>query len=160
MKSKMLCLLGMISVITSCSNDDDLSQEIPISELVTPKVTATVSDQTSESPMTGILEAYPCESGNSIYYGNYVDGKLTPFNGYYRIFEGHTYGEYNRVLKRLLSLVSHLALMFPNCILLFVPIMTAPTCLFSIWCTLLRKPIPPAISKPHSNEWSLALRLS
>ena len=73
MKSKMLCLLGMISVITSCSNDDDLSQEIPISELVTPKVTATVSDQTSESPMTGILEAYPCESGNSIYYGNYVD---------------------------------------------------------------------------------------
>ena len=68
----MLCLLGMISVITSCSNDDDLSQEIPISELVTPKVT---------------------------YYGNYVDGKLTPFNGYYRIFEGHTYGEYNRVLN-------------------------------------------------------------
>ena len=67
MKSKMLCLLGMISVITSCSNDDDLSQKIPISELVTPKVTATVSDQTSESPMTGILEAYPCESGNSIY---------------------------------------------------------------------------------------------
>ena len=39
--------------------------------------------------------------------------------------------------QRLLSLVSHLALMFPNCILLFVPIMTAPTCLFSIWCTLL-----------------------
>lgn len=99
MKSKMLCLLSLISFITACSNDDDFNQEIPISELVTPKVTAIVSDQTSESPMTGILEAYPCESGKSIYYGNFVDGELTPFNGYYRIFEGHTYGEYNRVLN-------------------------------------------------------------
>ena len=38
MKSKMLCLLSLISFITACSNDDDFNQEIPISELVTPKV--------------------------------------------------------------------------------------------------------------------------
>ena len=29
MKSKMLCLLSLISFITACSNDDDFNQEIP-----------------------------------------------------------------------------------------------------------------------------------
>lgn len=100
MRSKVFGLISLISVITACSNDEDAC--IPnsqISELVTPNVTAIVSDESSESPLTGILEAYPCESESSIFYGNYINEELTPFYGYYRVFEGHTYSEYNRVLK-------------------------------------------------------------
>ena len=34
---------------------------------------------------TGILTIMPCKAGTSIYYGNYINRKLTPFYGYYQV---------------------------------------------------------------------------
>lgn len=99
MKSTMLGLLSLITILSACSKDDEWKLPETAGDLVTPVVTALVADPLNESPLTGILEAYPCNSESSIYFGNYVNGELTPFYGYYRVYEGHTYGEYNRILN-------------------------------------------------------------
>ena len=53
-------------------------------ELISPTVRATVNTpDNAQSPMSGILEVYPCQAGTSIYYGNYVEDVLTPFPGMY-----------------------------------------------------------------------------
>ena len=49
--------------------------------------------------MTGVLEAYPCQAGSAIYYGNYIEGKLTPFPGMYYLQDGAIYGNKNRELS-------------------------------------------------------------
>ena len=99
MKTKIFSAFCLIASMFSCSKDCDIPENESQDNLVSPRITAMVNDETGYSPLTGILEVYPCESNSSIYYGNYVDGKLTPFNGYYRILEGHTFGDYNRVLS-------------------------------------------------------------
>ena len=43
-------------------------------------------------PFTGILEVYPCSPESSIYYGNYISGKLSIFNGLYMIVDGNVSG--------------------------------------------------------------------
>ena len=91
-----LCLLWMI---TACSDDKKGYVVEPELDLVTPQITALVNEQQGYSPLTGILEAYPCSSGGSIYFGNYVNGKLTPFYGYYTVIDGHVSGNNNRVLN-------------------------------------------------------------
>ena len=91
-----LCLLFMIS---SCSDDKNGYVIEPEQNLFSPKITAMVNDEQGYSPLTGILEAYPCNSGGSVYFGNYVNGKQTPFNGYYTVVDGHVSGENNRVLN-------------------------------------------------------------
>ena len=62
--------------------------------MVTPDLSVTLSD--TQSPMTGVLEAYPCQAGGAIYYGNYIEGKLTPFPGMYYLQNGEIYGDKNR----------------------------------------------------------------
>lgn len=49
--------------------------------------------------MTGILEVFPCKTGTSIYFGNYINNKLTVFNGFYPIEDGHIYEGFNRLLS-------------------------------------------------------------
>ena len=44
------------------------------------------------------MEIYPCNDESSVYYGNYFNGKLTPFYGYYTILNGDISGQYNREL--------------------------------------------------------------
>ena len=51
-----------------------------------------------DAPFTGILEIFPCRTGGSDYFGNYINGKLTIFNGYYTIVQGDVYGNNNREL--------------------------------------------------------------
>lgn len=98
-----------VALFASCSSDNQL---LPIENdygnsssknnggLVSPKVRATVNTPDNpQSPMSGILEVYPCQTGTSIYYGNYVKDALTPFQGMYTLKDGNTYGEPNRAIS-------------------------------------------------------------
>lgn len=108
---KKLIFLATVAtaIFAGCSSDNPM---LPIDgsngsnngggsgDLVSPTVRATVNTPDNpQSPMTGILEVYPCEPGTSIYYGNYVDDVLTPFPGMYTLKDGNTYGEPNRALS-------------------------------------------------------------
>lgn len=69
-----------------------------IMEIWSPPIcSCTLSD--TQSPMTGVLEAYPCQAGGAIYYGNYIEGKLTPFPGMYYLQNGEIYGDKNREIS-------------------------------------------------------------
>lgn len=94
----------LLTLATSCVKDTVCSEESSPAQtdLISPNVTALVSDPlSSTSPLTGILEIYPCNENSSIFYGNYISGNLTPFYGYYTIVNGHISSEGN---KRELSL--------------------------------------------------------
>ena len=52
-----------------------------------------VSTESGQSPLTGILTIMPCKAGTSIYYGNYINRKLTPFYGYYQVKDGAFYND-------------------------------------------------------------------
>lgn len=103
MRKFYLFALSLFMVTVSCSKDDDGEGEggndnQPVLALITPDVSVRIADPMSSTPFTGALEIYPCEDASSIYYGNYINGKLTVFNGFYMIDDGDVYGEYNRVL--------------------------------------------------------------
>ncbi len=98
MKNMMIGIVSLALIVVSCS-DDDYSGSTPTpTGLITPKVQVRVTDPLNQSPFSGILEIYPCNEGTSTYFGNYVNGKLTGFNGYYTIVNGEVYGSYNREL--------------------------------------------------------------
>lgn len=96
------------AIFAGCSSDDPM---LPIdngngnqgggnSGLVSPNVRATVNTpENPQSPMTGILEVYPCQAGTSIYYGNYVEDALTPFPGMYTLKDGNIFGDPTRAIS-------------------------------------------------------------
>lgn len=88
MKKLMIVMLGLLTLVSACSDNDDEGSYGVTSGLITPKIRARVTDPLNQNPFTGILEVYPCKDETSIYYGNYINGKLTVFNGYYVISEG------------------------------------------------------------------------
>lgn len=98
MKKLIFLTLLTAAIFYSCSDDNSCA---PCKEdnggLVTPDLSVTLSD--TQSPMTGVLEAYPCQAGSAIYYGNYIEGKLTPFPGMYYLQDGAIYGNKNRELS-------------------------------------------------------------
>ena len=98
MKKLMIVMLGLLTLVSACSDNDDEGSYGVTSGLITPKIRARVTDPLNQNPFTGILEVYPCKDETSIYYGNYINGKLTVFNGYYVISEGDVYGDNNREL--------------------------------------------------------------
>lgn len=98
MKKLMIVMLGLLTLVSACSDNDDEGSYGVTSGLITPKISARVTDPLNQNPFTGILEVYPCKDGTSIYYGNYINGKLTVFNGYYVILKGDVYGDNNREL--------------------------------------------------------------
>lgn len=92
---------GAISLLfmASACHKEDVSNDVNSIPMVTPQLTAFVdTPQEPQSPMTGILEVFPCNAGTSTYFGNYINNKLTVFNGFYPIKEGHTLNGYNREL--------------------------------------------------------------
>ena len=97
MKKIILGSLSLLFLAASCSKDDNNKQET-INNLITPRVSVRMADALSSQLFTGALEIYPCQDESSIYYGNYVNGRLSVFNGFYMINNGSVYGEYNRVL--------------------------------------------------------------
>lgn len=98
MKKLMLLTLLSTFIFYSCSDDDSCTTcKEDNGNLVTPDLSVTLSD--TQSPMTGVLEAYPCQAGGAIYYGNYIEGKLTPFPGMYYLQNGEIYGDKNREIS-------------------------------------------------------------
>lgn len=95
--------LMLLSTLAACCDDDDKTADEPAQpetvQLITPDVKARIADPLNQNPFTGILEIYPCSAESSTYYGNYVNGKKTVFNGYYTIVDGHIFGEYNRPIQ-------------------------------------------------------------
>lgn len=96
-------------IFAGCSSDN---QMLPIYDgnwnngggendgLISPQVRATVNTTDNpQSPMTGVLEVYPCQAGTSIYYGNFVEDVLTPFPGMYTLKDGNTFGTPNRAIS-------------------------------------------------------------
>ena len=98
MKKLIFLTLLTAAIFYSWSDDNPCA---PCKEdnggLVTPDRSVTLSD--TQSPMTCVLEAYPCQAGSAIYYGNYIEGKLTPFPGMYYLQDGAIYGNKNRELS-------------------------------------------------------------
>ena len=98
---KKLMLLSLLStfIFLLVDSDDDscTTCKEDNGNLVTPDLSVTLSD--TQSPMTGVLEAYPCQAGGAIYYGNYIEGKLTPFPGMYYLQNGEIYGDKNREIS-------------------------------------------------------------
>lgn len=85
---KSILLIGLAALIASCS-DDDRNNDTDNQHLVSPSMAVSISNTNGrQSPFTGILTIMPCDANSSIYYGNYVKGKLSPFYGYYRVKDG------------------------------------------------------------------------
>lgn len=102
MKKLIPGVLGLLLFATSCcddSNDNGTPGDDIEPALVTPALTARISEQASQdAPFTGILEIFPCISGTSDFYGNYFNGKLSVFSGFYTIVQGEVFGENNRLI--------------------------------------------------------------
>lgn len=79
---KLVVFAVLAAIVASCA-DDNPPQIEKSSELVSPRLLMDVSTESGQSPLTGILTIMPCKAGTSIYYGNYINRKLTPFYGYY-----------------------------------------------------------------------------
>ena len=72
MKKLMLLTLLSTFIFYSCSDDDSCTTcKEDNGNLVPPDLSVTLSD--TQSPMTGVLEAYPCQAGGAIYYGRQTD---------------------------------------------------------------------------------------
>lgn len=82
----------LAAIVASCA-DDNPPQIEKSSELVSPRLLMDVSTESGQSPLTGILTIMPCKAGTSIYYGNYINRKLTPFYGYYQVKDGAFYND-------------------------------------------------------------------
>ncbi len=101
MKKMMWGVLSLFLLTVSCSKDNtEIITDPSTPKLVTPQLRAFVdSPLDPQIPMTGILEVFPCKTGTSIYFGNYINNKLTVFNGFYPIEDGHIYEGFNRLLS-------------------------------------------------------------
>ncbi len=98
MKKILIGLCCTLFIVISCSKGSESTEDGTNNNLITPRVSAQVSNPLNEDPFTGILEIYPCNSGTSTYYGNYINGKISIFNGYYTIVQGDVFGQNNREL--------------------------------------------------------------
>lgn len=100
MKKLMAVVVGLMTLASSCVTEDEGCGELIESRLVSPQISASLADENLNlSALTGILEIYPCKAGTSIYYGNVINGNVTPFYATYEIVDGQIYDEgYNREL--------------------------------------------------------------
>lgn len=95
---KLIVFAALAAFMASCSDSD--CPKTNDDDLVSPQIDMSVSTASGQSPLTGILTVVPCQANSSIYYGNYVNGKLTPLYGYYQVKDGTFYTEaYNRELS-------------------------------------------------------------
>ena len=94
---KKLAFLTVLALFaTSCHNDDTpVAPENPTSDLISPAMYMGIFTRDGNKPFTGVLSVAPCNESTSIYYGNYVNQKLTPFHGYYFIKDGSVYPNAN-----------------------------------------------------------------
>lgn len=93
MNRTYIFLLAVAALLSSGCKKTSISRNDP-GQLVSPRFA--VSEGTM--PFTGALEIYPCEPGTTIYYGNYIDDRLTPFNALYTISGGSVHNALRPVL--------------------------------------------------------------
>lgn len=98
---KKLVIYSIFAMLLAGCSDDDSTTCPEDNALITPKIYMDVATSNGQSPLTGILTITPCNAGTSIYFGNYVNNKLTPFYAYYQVKNGTFYDE---VTNRELSL--------------------------------------------------------
>lgn len=94
MKKITLGALTLLLITTACRDDSYTLSTESTPNLVTSALHTRVSD--SQSPLTGIVEAYPCLQGSSIYFRNYVNNTLSVFYGFYNVQDGNIVGDNNR----------------------------------------------------------------
>lgn len=97
---KLIVLMSLAFIIASCSDDDE-NNGMDSPYLISPRMEMSVNNTDGQSPLTGILTVVPCNANSSIYYGNYVRGKLSPFYGFYQVKDGTFY---NDAINREISL--------------------------------------------------------
>ena len=78
---KLVVFAVLAAIVASCA-DDNPPQIEKSSELVSPRLLMDVSTESGQS-----------KAGTSIYYGNYINRKLTPFYGYYQVKDGAFYND-------------------------------------------------------------------
>ena len=83
---KKLALLALVAALATSCSDDETSIPQEDLQLATPALHMRVSTASGESPFTGVLTVMPCQPESSIYFGNYVNHRLTPFYGYYMVY--------------------------------------------------------------------------
>ncbi len=105
MKKCMWGILPLLLLAISCSKDDDKkintdNTPTATAPLVTPRVAVYVDDpEGNQIDMTGILEIFPCIGNTSFYFGNYINKKLSSFNGFYPLENGEILEQYYRQLS-------------------------------------------------------------
>ena len=73
----MMGALSLLVLAASCSSDDH-NKILNETRMITPRISATVADESlNQSPLTGIIEIYPCISGTSTYFGTVSYTHLT-----------------------------------------------------------------------------------
>lgn len=88
---KKLLFLATLALLAVGCDDDSVSNGGENTELIAPALYMNVVTGDGDKPFTGVLSIAPCTEGTSIYYGNYVNSKLSPFYGYYFVQNGELY---------------------------------------------------------------------
>ena len=55
MKKLMIVMLGLLTLVSACSDNDDEGSYGVTSGLITPKISARVTDPLNQNPFTGII---------------------------------------------------------------------------------------------------------
>lgn len=90
---KKLAVFAVLAAIVASCADDNPPRVVDNDGLVSPNLQMDIVTASGQSPLTGILTIMPCKAGTSIYFGNYVNRKLTPLYGYYQVKDGIFYHE-------------------------------------------------------------------
>lgn len=98
--NKLVVFAVLAAFMASCA-DDNPPKVVENDDLISPELQMDIATASGQSPLTGILTITPCKAGTSIYFGNYVNRKLTPLYGYYNVKDGTFY---NDAINRELSL--------------------------------------------------------
>lgn len=98
MKKTIIGMLGLLLLFSACHKEESIYEKKNTDELVSPALTMRMFENFELKSFSGIVEVYPCQAGTSVYYGNYVNGALSVFNGQYTVVNGLVAGLYNREL--------------------------------------------------------------
>ena len=88
---KKLLFWATLALLAVGCDDDSASNGGENTDLIAPALYMNVVTGDGDKPFTGVLSIAPCTEGTSIYYGNYVNSKLSPFYGYYFVQNGELY---------------------------------------------------------------------
>ena len=88
---KKLLFWATLALLAVGCDDDSATGGEETTELIAPALYMDVVTSDGNKPFTGVLSIAPCTEGTSIYYGNYVNSKLSPFYGYYFVQNGELY---------------------------------------------------------------------